>query len=124
MNIIYLPREKHDNLKVNDNVHVHKKVLNGLDLCYYSKGVLTGSGTIAREAACMGVNAASFFPNKNLLSVDRDLINKNKLFHSLEPSEIIEYILQNKNQERSLEKSINVKVELLDIVKSIIENSC
>ena len=43
--------------------------LNGLDVCYYSKSVLTGAGTFAREAA-FGYLAVSFSRRKTL-TVDK-----------------------------------------------------
>ena len=103
--------------------NIPKKALNGLDLCWYSDAVLTGSGTFAREAACMGTPAVSFFPGKRLLSVDQELINEGKIFHSRDVDEIMEYISSQpkKNKKPNLEQSKKVKKEVVDITKEIIE---
>ena len=83
-NIVLLPRDAGDKkfIKEKDNIHIPREPLNGLDLIYHSRGVLTGSGTMAREAAVMGRKAVSFFPNETLLSVDQDLIEKGRMIHS------------------------------------------
>ncbi|WP_157533146.1 DUF354 domain-containing protein, partial [Haloferax profundi] len=57
-NIVYLPRGRGDEHfsdgYPSDVVFTPENALNGLDLAWHSQGVLTGSGTMAREAACMG----------------------------------------------------------------------
>ena len=66
---------------VKTNIFIPVKPMNGLDLCYHAEAVLTGSGTLAREAACLGVPAVSFYPS-SLLAVDKSLIDKGWVFHS------------------------------------------
>jgi len=99
INVVLLQRHKknfYKNLyKENPLIYIPERAVNGLDLCYYSDGVLTGSGTMAREAACMGVTAVSFFPDDKLLSVDQQLKEEGKIFHSRDPGEIVNYILTN-----------------------------
>jgi uncharacterized protein len=94
INIVLLPRDKSERQLImkKKNIHVPSEPLNGLDLIYNSSGVLTGSGTMAREAAVMGIKAVSFFPSGQLLSVDQDLIEKKRMIHSRDPNEIIDYI--------------------------------
>jgi predicted glycosyltransferase len=123
INIVYLPRDKSNlNYVKNYNVFIPKKTLNGLDLCYFSSAVLTGSGTLAREAACMGKTAVSFFPNDEFLSVDQHLIEEGKLFHSREPKEICNYVISNmsKNNNLNFKRSKTVKDEVLKIINKII----
>jgi predicted glycosyltransferase len=122
--VVYLPREQEDmRLAVGFNVFVLKNPINGLDLCYYSDAVLTGSGTMAREAACMGKPAVSFFPGDNLLSVDEQLIEEGKMIHSREIMEIGKYILsqQGKKISTSFPRSQQVKKEVLGIIKEILQ---
>lgn len=122
-NVIYLPRSSRD-LKYakNTNVHVPKKPLNGLDLSWYSQAVLTGSGTFAREAACMEVPAVSFFPGK-LLSVDRQLVKESKIFHSRNIDKIMAYVHKHKNN-RNLDhmaRSKKVKREVVNMINEILD---
>lgn len=124
INIIYLPREKEDLDYVKDcDVYIPKNPLNGLDLCYYADAVLTGSGTMAREAACLGKPSVSFFPGKHLLSVDMKLVEEKKIFHSRNPEEIVSYVLSKKVQNDGsldLHRSKKVKKEVINIINRII----
>ncbi|AEC51935.1 hypothetical protein PNA2_1019 [Pyrococcus sp. NA2] len=113
INVVYLPRNEEE-MKLAQgfkNVYIPPKALDGLNLIYYSKATLTGSGTMAREAAVMGVPAVSFFPGERLLAVDRDLVEKGKVLHSREPEEIVEYVLKNwdKKRKEDFEKAKQVK---------------
>lgn len=122
--VVYLPREPFDMKYTKGyNVFVPKTPLNGLDLCYYSDAVLTGSGTMAREAACMGKPAISFFPNNDLLSVDEQLIAEGKMIHTRDTMEIGDYILsqQEKQIDFDFERSKKVKNEVLRIIRDILE---
>lgn len=120
INVVYLPRDPGDEnfAKGFKNVYVLPKPLNGLDLAYHARAVLTGSGTMAREAAVLGTPAVSFFPSDKLLSVDRDLVNKGEMMHSRIVDEIISYIEMNWDKKRffSFEKAKNVKNELCQIL--------
>lgn len=121
-NVVYLPRCAED-LKyiTRANAYVPLKPLNGLDLCWYSQAVLTGSGTLAREAACVGVPAVSFFPEK-LISVDAQLAKENLLFHSRDIEKIIGYIQNNtqKNRSRYPMESKIVKAEVVSVLNNIL----
>jgi predicted glycosyltransferase len=121
--VVYLPREKEDeNLATGFDVFIPNVPMNGLDLCYYSDAVLTGSGTMAREAACMGKPAVSFFPNNDLLSVDEQLIKDGKMIHSRDAMEIGNYVLSQRDRKISTDfrRSIKVKREILAIIKDIL----
>jgi uncharacterized protein len=122
INIVYLPRDKGDTDYIaGSNVFIPKSALNGLDLCYHSDAVLTGSGTMAREAACMGKCAISFFPSETLLSVDRDLVSKEKMMHSRDPHEILNHFLSSDRAKSgaNFERSRKVKRDVLDILDRI-----
>jgi len=130
INIILLPRINHsyyrEKYQRSENIYIPYEPLNGLDLCYYSNAVLTGSGTMAREAACMGRIAVSFFPGRGgLLSVDEDLVKKGKIFHSREPQEICNYVnsvydSDDRRNNMYLSRSKNVKREVINLLKDII----
>lgn len=121
INVLYLARYEYDKQHISDfvNVFIPPVPLNGLDVCYYSKAVLTGSGTLAREAACMGTPAITFFPGTELLAVDKKLIQNGQLFHSRNVNEIIDYIMKSNKKPLELERCKNVKRELIGILKSI-----
>ena len=124
VNVVYLPREKEDIKYANGlDVFIPKKALNGLDLCYYADAILTGSGTLAREAACMGTPAVSFFPSDVLLSVDQQLVDESKIFHSRDIEEIVNYVMSHhkKKQKLKLEGCKKVKKEVVNITKGILE---
>jgi uncharacterized protein len=122
LGVVYLPRCAEDLQYVSGtDAYVPPKPLNGLDLCWYSQAVLTGSGTLAREAACMGVPAVSFFPEK-LISVDAQLARENLLFHSRDSERIIDYIHNTVKKDRSRypKESKKVKAEVIFVLNKII----
>ena len=123
VNILYLPRHKEDVNYVkeirNANIFIPNEPLNGLDVCWHSKAVLTGSGTFAREAACMGVPAVSFYPGDRLLSVDKKMTELGWLLHSREPEEIVNYVLSSKRRNPNFERSKKVQKEVFDIIMNI-----
>lgn len=100
LNVIYLARSRRDPiLKLQKkNLCVPNSPLKGPDLCWNAKAVVTGSGTIAREAALLGVPAISFFPDQ-LLSVDRWLVGAGMMEHSRNVGEICELALRAKGRD-------------------------
>lgn len=94
-NVVYLPRGRGDDAWADaypdDRVYAPDRALDGLQLAWHSRAVLTGSGTMAREAACMQKPAVSFFPN-TLISVDRELVDEGRIFHSRSATDIVEYV--------------------------------
>lgn len=125
INVIYVPRERED-LKYAqgfDEVFMPKTPLNGLDLCYHADAVLTGSGTMAREAACMGKKAVvSFFPGATMLSVDRQLVSEGRIFHSRNPTDIVDHVLAGRggNSGLDLAESKAVKRLLVQKIKGLL----
>jgi len=122
INVVLLPRypEEREKYSKFSNVYIPPNPINGICGAYYAKAVLTGSGTLGREAACMGTIAVSFFPGKELLSVDRELINRGWLFHSRNPEEIVNYVLNASKRKESIERSKKVKKEVVEIIKEIV----
>ena len=66
--------------------------VNGLDACYFSDAVLTGASTMAREAACLGIPAVSFYAGSDLLTVDKSLVDAGKMFFSRNPENIMNFL--------------------------------
>lgn len=122
-NVLYLPRYDIDAnyAKGLKNIFIPKEAINGLDAVYYSDGVLTGAGTFAREAACLGVPAISFFAGHKLLAVDRKLIDERKMCFSRNPSDIVNMLpkLERRVSEsdRSKQVYLEVKEKLLHLIK-------
>lgn len=124
INVIYLPREKEDMEYARGcDFYTPPKPLNGLDLCYYADAVLTGSGTLAREAACMGKTSVSFFPSEKLLSVDQKFVDEGKVLHSRDVDEIIDYTISNlkKSVGSDLTKCKKVKEAVLKDTEELIK---
>jgi len=121
LDVLYVPRTSKDLMLVKGlDVHVLKIPLNGLDLCWHSRCVMTGSGTFAREAARLGVPAASFFPG-DLLSVDQALIRERKIFYSRDVDELLDYACSCKrNKNLDISRSKAVRNQVVDITKNIL----
>lgn len=127
INIVYLPRRpgdrSHADPYLDDRVYVPNGALDGLQLAWHSDGVLTGSGTMAREAACMGKPAISFFPGP-LLSVDRSMVEDGLMVHSRDPDEIISYLTSVGTADRmpDRDRCFQVREEASSLVRALIEN--
>lgn len=123
-NILFLPRyeEEKEYAKGRKNIWFPDGPLNGLDVCYYSKAVLTGAGTFAREAALLGVPAVSFFPSNIILSVDEAMQQMGIEFKSRDCKEIYNYVKNSNRNNQSLERSKIVQGEVFSIIDSIIND--
>lgn len=123
INVVYLPREKEDFKHAEGfDIFIPNKPLNGLDLSYYANAILTGSGTMAREAACMGKTSVSFFPSEILLSVDKKLVEEKKMLYSRNVEEITNHIISayNKKQKIDMTRCKKVKEEVIQKTKKIL----
>jgi predicted glycosyltransferase len=121
-NILFLPRYEHDREYARGikNIFMPEAPMNGLDLCYYSSGVLTGAGTLAREAACLGVPSVSFYAGKELLTVDQEMIKKEWMFFSRNTDEIVDYISASKKRKADLARSKQVKEEVINKLTEVL----
>lgn len=128
INVVYLPRGRpeemaDDRRPRDDRIFVPPEPLDGLQLAWHARCVLTGSGTMAREAACMGKPAVSFFPN-TLLSVDQALIEEGRLNHSRDVDEIIEYVdtLADSQIAPDRSRAFRVREEVVELTRTLIES--
>lgn len=121
--VVFLPRYESDKELANNQngVFIPKKGLNGLDLCYHSRAVLTGAGTFSREAAIIGSCAVSFFGGQKLLSVDKEMIKRKWVFHSRNPDSIIDHVKNHQKKEFDNTKSKLVKSQIRKIMSKIME---
>ena len=123
-NILFLPRYESDKDYAQGikNIYVPTEAVNGLDACYYADAILTGAGTMAREAACLGVPSVSFFAGAHLLAVDQSLVDAGKMFYSRDVQQIMQFLDKSHNAfftERGggivgLERCKQVQKEILD----------
>jgi hypothetical protein len=126
LSVVYLPRGRDNDAFANayddKDVFVPDEPPNGLDLAWHARCVLTGSGTMAREAASMETPAVSFFPSE-LLSVDRDLIDQDRVFHSRNPDDIIDYVtgLSTAEAEPRTDRAETVREEVIQLTNHLID---
>jgi len=123
LNIVLLPRypEERKKYKKYENVYIPEKPINGICGAYFAKAVLTGSGTLGREAACMGVPAVSFLPANDMLSVDLELIKMGRMIHTRDVGEIVNYVIASNRKNVDLSRSKKVKEEVINHIKDIVE---
>ncbi|MFB6130636.1 MAG: DUF354 domain-containing protein [Salinigranum sp.] len=125
-NVVYLPRGRGDVEPAreypSDRVYVPDRALDGLQLAWHARCVLTGSGTMAREAACMGKPAVSFFPNA-LLSVDRELVREGRVFHSRDARDVVDYVtgLSDADVRPDRSRCRAVREEVVELTRRLIE---
>lgn len=123
INVLFLPRYDSDRKLATeyDNIYVPNSAINGLDACYFSDAVLTGAGTMAREAACLGVPAISFYAGAKLLTVDQTLISDGKMLFSRDVSTIMTYMESAKKTNPDISRCKQVQLEVLEKLDSFIE---
>ncbi len=123
-NILYLPRYDFDKdyAKGIKNIYIPDQPLNGLDAAFFSNAVLTGAGTFAREAACLGVPSVSFFAGNTLLAVDKQMIKQGKMFFSRKPEDIIDFTIKSNKEEPELKRSIQVRDEVATKLKDVLSS--
>ena len=125
-NILFLPRYEsdHDYAQGIKNIYIPKEAVNGLDACYYADAILTGAGTMAREAACLGVPSVSFFAGAHLLAVDQSMVDAGKMFYSRDVKQIMQFLDKSRNSFftsrgggiAGLERCKQVQQEILDVL--------
>lgn len=125
-NILFLPRYESDRDYAQgiQNIFIPKEAVNGLDACYYADAILTGAGTMAREAACLGVPSVSFFAGAHLLAVDQSMVDAGKMFYSRDVQQIMQFLNNSRHSffnERGggiagLERCKQVQQEILDVL--------
>jgi len=119
-NILYLPRYKNDYnlITKSTKIFIADNPLRGLDICYYSNAVLTGAGTFAREAVCLGVPAVSFFAGSRLLLVDQAIIKNKSMIHSRDSQTILKYLSSCSRKNPDFKRSKKVQKEVFEKIDS------
>jgi predicted glycosyltransferase len=124
-NILFLPRYSEEKNYANGyaNIFIPDAPLNGLDVCFYTRAMLTGAGTFAREAALLGTPAVSFFPGNEFLTVDTIMQQNGWEFKSRDAEEIKNYIAVAQKRPSQQEKSKQVFSEVIGIIEDIIKRN-
>lgn len=122
-NILYLPRYEYEREYAEGyrNIFIPNGPLPGLDVCYYTRAMLTGAGSFAREAAILGTPAVSFFPGIEFLTVDKVMQEKGWEFKSRNPQEIYNYVQYAIKKPDHISRSRNVQQELFKIIQNILD---
>lgn len=122
-NILYLPRYEHDKsyAKGVSNIYMPEQAVDGLDACFFADCVLTGAGTLAREAACLGIPAISFYAGKELLTVDQDMIDKGLMFFSRQPDKIIDKMKLFSKTNPDFKRSQFAKKQIIEKLQETLE---
>lgn len=123
-NVLYLPRYSFDREYVTNLKHVYmpEKALDGLNAVYYADAVLTGAGTFAREAACLGIPSFSFYSGSDLLAVDKKLIKEGKLLFSRNVDELISRVLASQKSTPDMRRSGFVKDDVNNKLVSLLNS--
>ena len=121
-NILYLPRYEFDRAYADGlmNVYIPDSPINGLDACYFADAVLTGAGTFAREAACLGVPSFSFYAGNDLLAVDKKMIADGWMYYSRDIADIITKLITSERKEVDLSRSKAVRDEVVGRLQEMI----
>lgn len=121
--IFYLPRYEFDRHYAEgiSNIFIPEAPVNGLDACYYSDAVFTGAGTLAREAACLGVPAFSFYAGKELLAVDQKMIRDGWMTFSRDPDELVRALKRSRRREVNTHRSIAVQQEVKEKLRQVLQ---
>nr|WP_245781367.1 DUF354 domain-containing protein [Halopelagius inordinatus] len=128
INVVYLPRSGDDEQFADgvpsENVYVPEEALDGLELAWHARCMLTGSGTMAREAARMETPAVSFFPSTRI-SVDQALIDEGEIFHSRDAEEILDYVesLTDDDVTPDLTRAKRVRREVAELTADLVNES-
>lgn len=122
-NVLYLPRYATDKAYADGlkNIFIPDAPINGLDACYYADAVLTGAGTFAREAACLGVPSFSFFAGKQLLAVDRKMIADGQMFFSRSAQELVNYLKHTTKHEPNLQRCLATREEVKSVLCELLD---
>lgn len=96
------------------NIRIPQEVSYGPNMIYYSDLVISGGGTMNREAACMGIPVFSIFRGP-LGSVDRHLIREGKL-RMLETVDVLEAFVIEKTPKIDLSSKRAIRQHLVEFI--------
>lgn len=117
--IILLPRKKYQGNELrrkhkNANIIIPEKVLDGANLIAAADLVLSGGGTMNREAAALGVPVATIFAGKPA-AIDEMLIREGRML-KIETREDLEKIKLVKKVKTNRRKFLQTKSKVADLI--------
>jgi predicted glycosyltransferase len=119
--ILFLPRlriQAHSLANINKrNLKIANKTYNGPNLLYSADMVVSGGGTMNREAAILGTKAYSVFKGKNC-AVDDFLINQGRLIRIQNEDDINTKMVSNELEKFPILKKANLKTFLVEQILS------
>jgi predicted glycosyltransferase len=124
---ILLPRNKLQEMQIRQNwpqwfkdskVIIPKQAVNGLNLLWHSDLVVSGGGTMNREAAALGIPVYSIFRGKSG-AVDRQLQNEGRLLMIESIDAVNNNILLQHRNKGSLSAGLNSRKALSNIIDHI-----
>jgi predicted glycosyltransferase len=120
--VLYLPRASHEYRYAYgvQRVFIPRYPLNGLDACFFSRAVLSGAGSLTREAACLGRPAVTFYAGKRLLAVDQRMIDDGWILHSRNPDEIVESLKNTEPRQFDSTRSKEVQDSVFNVLDAIL----
>ncbi|ENN96656.1 hypothetical protein J422_01141 [Methanocaldococcus villosus KIN24-T80] len=101
--IIAFPRTKKQEILYKKLNTIVPKTLDNISLLYHSNAMIGAGGTMNRESAIIGITTVSCYP-KELLGVDKYLIEKGRMIHTFDISEIIDYLENNLDKRKKVLK--------------------
>jgi len=94
--------EKLENYIGNTNVKITRYIPNMVDLCFYSRLVISGGGTIVRESSLLNVPSIEFFPGETAPQESFLINNGFPLQHIKEIDEIVKNLWKFSQPNRNL----------------------
>ena len=125
--IILLPRNKKQENEIrhkrphwfkDDRVKIPPRVLNGLNLLYFSDLVVSGGGTMNREAASLGIPVYSIFRGP-IGRIDKKLEEEGRLVLISSPADFSKIKLE--KREKTLPIDLRARPALEQIIRNIEE---
>ncbi len=107
-------------MKKEKDIYVPPKAVDGKQLSWFSHGVLTGSGTLAREAGVLGVPSVSFYPC-DPLKVDIWMEKNGYIHRSRDIRDILNYLNNAERDTGLLKEAEKVSKDFFKSVGEIIQ---
>lgn len=109
------------NIKINNNIFFLDRTVDGLQLLYAADLVVSGGGTMNREAALLGSKTYSIFTGKRpYLDEYLESINRLKFINSIE--DIKKISVERVKDKRILIHSNNLVSEVIDLILNLLNN--
>jgi uncharacterized protein len=124
VNVIVLPRYQEQWHKVREmaqrkpRIVLLKRPVNGQNLIWHSDGVISGGGSMIREAVCLGVPSYDMFFGK-IGAVERSLIESGKVVRLATNSDFSKITVQKQPQRKSVQRDDRLILYICDLIKDV-----